>query len=69
MIANVNDIKPTPFEVWQVRNFVKGGADLKFNLKKLGISETAYNEGVKYIQSHWKEYCKYLDDHADELHL
>ena len=69
MITSINDIKPNAFAVWQVRNFVQGGADLKFNLKKLNISETAYKESIKYIQSHWKEYCQYLDDHEDELHL
>ena len=61
MITKITDIKPSPFAINQVRVSVENlGADLKFHLKNLGISETAYKESVAYLNKHWDEYTKWL---------
>lgn len=66
MINSIDDIKPSPFAINQIRVSVENmHADLKYHLKQAGISEGYYKEAVTYLKSHFKEYEKWLKDHED----
>jgi len=68
MITSIEEIKPSPFAINQVRVSVENmGADLKFHLKNIGVSEKYYKEAAFYITNHWDEYSKWLKAHEDEL--
>lgn len=66
MIKDINDIKPSPFAINQVRMTVENlGGDLKFHLKKINVSEAYYKEATAFIKSHPKDYDKWMKDHED----
>lgn len=68
MITSIEEIKPSPFAINQVRVSVDNlGADLKYHLKNIGVSEKYYHEAANFIKSHFKDYEKWLNTHENEL--
>ena len=68
MITSIDEIQPSPFAINQIRVTVENlHSDLKYHLKKVGISESYYKEAVTYLKSHFKEYEEWLKKHEDEL--
>lgn len=68
MITNIKDIKPSPFAINQIRVQVENlGSDLKYHLKKVGISEAYYKEAVDFLKKHPKEYDTWLKENEDKL--
>lgn len=68
MITSIDEIKPSPFAINQIRVSVENmHSDLKYQLKQAGVSESYYKEAVAYLKSHFKEYESWLKKHEDEL--